>query len=321
MNIISGTLIRATEFFGGVIMKRFLILPVLLLVFGCDEPKPLDPRIPQTSEQVKNLQSKTAEQLGIEVERIVKINDYVEIDFVLIPPGEFYMGSLSTEKGRGKDEGPVHKVKISKPFYMSKYEVTQIQYQTVFDSTRKIFYSKDDDNPADRVSYNQANRFTEELSLLKREEGLKFRLPTEAEWEYACRAGTTTPFYTGEIINSEQANYNATEIYDNGTEGVYLKRATIVGSYPPNPFGLYDVHGNVWEWCRDRFQKHFYEHSPLIDPMAGGDEPVRRGGAWDSPPEDCRSANRSHRKSWRHMANTGFRIVLEIENATATNED
>jgi formylglycine-generating enzyme required for sulfatase activity len=302
-------------------MKRFLILPALLLILGCDEAKLLDPRIPQTTEQVKSLQSKTAEQFGIEVERAVKINDHVEIDFILIPPGEFYMGSLSTEEGRGKDEGPIHKVKISKPFYMSKYEVTQIQYQTVFDSTRKIFYSKENDNPADRVSYNQANRFTEELSLLKQEEGLKFRLPTEAEWEYACRAGTTTPFYTGETINSEQANYKATAVYGDGVQGTYLERATVVGSYPPNPFGLYDMHGNLWEWCRDRHSKDFYQHSPSVDPMAGGDEPVRRGGAWDSKPEDCRSANRSHRKSWRHMDNTGFRIVLEVENLPIITED
>jgi len=302
-------------------VRRFLILPALLLILGCDEPKQLGPRIPETPEQVKNRQSATAEESGLPAERSVEIADGVTMEFVLIPAGEFYMGSLTSEKERGKDEGPVHKVKISKPFYMGKYEVTQIQYQTIFDSTRKIFYSKDSDNPADRISYNQANRFAEELSLLKREEGLKFRLPTEAEWEYACRAGTTTPFYTGETINSEQANYKATAVYGDGVQGAYLERATVVGSYPPNPFGLYDMHGNLWEWCRDRHSKDFYQHSPSIDPMAGGDEPVRRGGAWDSKPEDCRSANRSHRKPWRHMADTGFRIVLEIENLPVTTED
>ena len=229
------------------------------------------------------------------------------------------MGSPESEKKRSKDEGPVHHVKISKPFYIGKYEVTQIQYQTIFNSTGKIFYSRDYQNPADRVSLNQANRFAEELSLLYRKAGLRFRLPTEAEWEYACRAGTTTPFYTGETINSEQANYDGTEVYGNGVKGRYLERATVVGSYAPNAFGLYDMHGNVWEWCRDRYIKKFYQDSPSIDPMAGGDEPIRRGGAWDSEPEDCRSANRDCRKSWRHMDDTGFRIVMEIDSQKGNN--
>ncbi|MGD0785554.1 MAG: formylglycine-generating enzyme family protein [Sedimentisphaerales bacterium] len=258
-------------------------------------------------------QKMAAAKANLPLEKTIALGNDVTMVFVFIPAGEFEMGSPKSEKKRDKDEGPVHHVKISKPFYMGKYEVTQIQYQTIFHSTEKIFYSKDFNNPADRVSFNQANRFAEELSLLYRKTGLRFRLPTEAEWEYACRAGTTTPFYTGETINSEQANYDATAVYGNGVKGKYMERAVAVGSYPPNPFGLYDMHGNVWEWCRDRYIKYFYQDSPAVDPMAGGDEPIRRGGAWDSEPEDCRSANRDCRKSWRHMDDTGFRIVLEIE--------
>jgi formylglycine-generating enzyme required for sulfatase activity len=205
---------------------------------------------------------------------------------------------------------------------MGKYEVTQAQYDCLM-GRRKYFtyYFQGYNRPVERTSLNHANNFLHELTLLYSESGLRFRLPTEAEWEYACRAGTTTPFYTGETINDKQANYKAKKVYGKGVKGAYLKRTTDVGSYPPNAFGLFDMHGNVWEWCNDMYMKKYYRSSPTADPVGGGgDEPVRRGGAWDAKPKDCRSADRHHMKLWRHKDNTGFRAVLEIDEMKERNK-
>lgn len=300
-----------------MIMKIFSCLFFTGLV-GCNEQTlhnnndiNLGSRRPATANEAIKLQKQTAAELGVPFEKSIDLGGGVKMEFVLIPAGEFYMGSPKSEKGRDGDEGPVHYVKISKPFYMGKYEVTQLQYRVVV-GPGKAFYFRGNNYPADKVSWNQANKFCGELF---EHAGLLARLPTEAEWEYACRAGTTTPFYTGATINPDQANYNGKKTYPNGVKGTYLRSTVEVGSYPPNPFGLYDMHGNVWEWCNDRYLDHYYKISLSIDPHGSGDSlsTVIRGGAWDCHPTDCRSANRDDRKSWRHIRDTGFRAVLELE--------
>jgi hypothetical protein len=143
-------------------------------------------------------------------------------------------------------------------------------------------------------------------------------LPTEAEWEYACRAGTKTPFYTGETISSEQANYNSKFTYGKGKPGAHPKMTTSVGKYPPNPFGLYDMHGNVWEWCSDFYLPNYYRKGVSIDPQgpasAGGH--VIRGGSWKSKPEDMRSASRKGKGEGADKKYLGFRVVMEIPEKT-----
>lgn len=259
--------------------KIFGLLLGVLFIAGCGAQElELGIRNPATAVEAKELQERTASELGIPIKKDIALNKTTSMTFVLIPAGEFHMGSPKSEKGRDGDEGPVHYVKISKPFYMGKYEVTQLQYDGVM-GKRKFFkyYFQGYNRPAEKTSLNHANAFLNQLTLRNGDLGLRFRLPTEAEWEYACRAGTTTPLYTGETISDKQANYKATKVYGNGVKGVYLMRTTDVGSYPPNAFGLFDMHGNVWEWCSDRYTKKYYRNSPTVDPVGGGDEPVRRG--------------------------------------------
>jgi formylglycine-generating enzyme required for sulfatase activity len=294
-------------------MRRFLILPALLLIFGCDEPPQtrLTTEIlsPSNPEEAVFLQEMTSASLNLPVETSVLLDGEVSMEFVLIPAGEFHMGSPSGEAWRESDEGPVHQVKISKPFYLGKYEVTQLQYKAIMGPKNCKFDG--DAMPAENVNWYEVNSF---IGVLCNDYEYKFRLPTEAEWEYACRAGTTTPFYTGETINSEQANYNSQYTYGSGKPGIHPKMTSPVGKYPPNPFGLYDMHGNVWEWCSDFYLPDYYTKGISIDPKgpttAGGH--VVRGGSWKNKPENLRSARRKGRGEGADKSYLGFRVLLEI---------
>ena len=185
----------------------------------------------------------------------------IGMKLVYISPREFMMGSRDSavevaRKGtRSKpeyftDEHPQHRVKITNGFFMGSAEVTQAQYMAIMGTNPSHF--KGEGNPVESVSWNDAVEFCKRLS---EKEGKKYRLPTEAEWEYACRAGTTTPFHTGETISTSQAHYDGHYVYGNGAKGVYRERTMSVGSFSPNAFGLYDMHGNVWEWCQDWYGK------------------------------------------------------------------
>jgi len=151
--------------------------------------------------------------------------------------------------------------------------------------------------PVERVSWEDAVEFCRELSLLPEEktEGRIYRLPSEAEWEYACRAGTTTPFHFGHQLNGNEANCLGNCPYGTETKGPFLRRTTTVGSYQPNAFGLYDMHGNVWEWCQDWYGKDYYRNSPVDDPQgpsSGASYRVIRGGNWQAVGAGCRPADR-----------------------------
>jgi len=264
------------------------------------------------------LQKRAAAEANLPLEKTIDLDNDVNMVFVYIPAGEFEMGSPATELKRDSYEDQ-HHVKLTKAFYMGKFEVTQLQYRAVL-GVGKMMDFAGFDFPADSVSWYQASTF---LNKLSEKTDMLFRLPTEAEWEYACRAGTVTPFYTGETINPDQANYNAAKLYGKGLKGDAKKRTTKVGSYPPNSFGLYDMPGNVWEWCSDRYSKKSYKIDSSVDPLGTGDSlsVVIRGGGWDSPPVDCRSASRDSRKSWRHLNDIGFRVVLEIDKKVKNNRD
>jgi eukaryotic-like serine/threonine-protein kinase len=163
----------------------------------------------------------------------------VTLEMVAIPGGKFTMGSAATEKERSNDEGPQREVSIQ-PFSMGRFAVTQAQWQAVMGSNPSNF--KGDKRPVEKISWQQAREFCQKLS---QQTGRPYRLPSEAEWEYACRAGTTTPFYFGETITPALVNYNGNYSYGAAPKGQYREQTTDVGSFPPNAFGLYDMHGNV----------------------------------------------------------------------------
>jgi formylglycine-generating enzyme required for sulfatase activity len=229
----------------------------------------------------------------------------IGMKFVWIPPGSFLMGSSKEEGGRSDNENR-HKVTLTKGFYMGLYTVTQEQWQAVMGNNPSKF--KGENNlPVEMVSWDDCQEFIKNLREI---DNKPYRLPTEAEWEYACRAGRTTPFNYGQTISTDQANYRGTESYGNGKKGVYRKKLTPVGSFPPNAFGLYDMHGNVWQWCQDWLGD--YSQKDVVDPQGPekGEKRVLRAGSWTTLPGDCRSAHRGRDESGGRTSRVGFRFCF-----------
>jgi len=231
----------------------------------------------------------------------------IQMEFVLIPPGEFIMGSPSTELGRDDDERQ-RRVQIARAFYIATTEVTQSEWLAVTGDNPSRW--KGDDLPVEQVAWEDALEFCRRLSD---KEDRTYRLPTEEEWEYACRAGTTTPFHFGETISPDQANYDSEYAYGHGTVGAFRNQTTPVREFPPNAWGLYDMHGNVWEWCPDSYE--YYTPSP-VKPSVGANPiegRVLRGGSWRNRPTYCRCANRVRDAVGSPLSNVGFRVVLETD--------
>lgn len=241
----------------------------------------------------------------------------VTLEMVKIPAGEFLMGSPENEEGRRDSESPQHLVRVPS-FFMGKFAVTQAQWAVVAKLPKvKIDLNPDPSSfkgakrPVERVTWLEAVEFCDRLS---KKTGRLYRLPSEAEWEYACRAGTTTPFHFGATITTDLVNCDGRFPYACESEGKYLKRTTDVGSLPPNTFGLCDMHGNVWEWCLDHWHDR-YEGAPIngsawIDPNASENaERLLRGGSWDYNPWPCRSASRFRSVADFRLSNIGFRVV------------
>jgi formylglycine-generating enzyme required for sulfatase activity/serine/threonine protein kinase len=245
----------------------------------------------------------------------------IGMKLVRIPAGKFLMGSPANEEGRYPDEGPQHEVEITQPFYMGAYEVTQEEYQKVMGTNPSWFSAEgrgkdrvaNQDTrrfPVESVSWSDATEFCRRLSELPEEKRSRraYRLPTEAEWEYACRGGapSSEPFHLGKTLTTDQANIDRK-----------LGRTTAVGSYPANAFGLYDMHGNVCEWCRDG--KRDYRGTPVRDPQGPENESARavRGGSWYVEPRSARSASRhAYTSSYRANLDVGFRVVLPLGGKT-----
>jgi len=229
----------------------------------------------------------------------------VFLAMVKIPGGTFIMGSPASEAGRGNDESPQHQVTVPS-FYMGKYELTQAQYQVIMGANPAYF--KGNNRPVEKVSWNNAVEFCKKLS---QKTGKNYRLPSEAEWEYACRAGTTTPFYFGESITPDLVNYNGNYTYASAPKGKYRKQTTNVGIFPPNAFGLYDMHGNVWEWCQDDYKENYI--NALVDGNALTSQSavnmLLRGGSWFDLPVNCRSAYRNCDVAGFGNYGSGFRVV------------
>ncbi|MFM6268348.1 MAG: formylglycine-generating enzyme family protein [Dolichospermum sp.] len=239
----------------------------------------------------------------------------LELEMIDIPEGIFIMGSPENEEGSINSEKPQHEVTI-KPFLMGKYSVTQKQWRTVaalekvnIDLASYPSYFEGDNRPVEQVSWHDAIEFCARLSNYTKK---PYRLPTEAQWEYACRAGTTTPFHFGEIISTDLANYDGNYTYGDGLKGVHRKGTTEVGSFKANEFGLHDMHGNVWEWCQDDWHDN-YEGAP-IDGSAWislSNRKVLRGGSWNYYPVLCRSASRNWDNAKFNYDNFGFRVVCD----------
>ncbi|MDR3172070.1 MAG: formylglycine-generating enzyme family protein [Treponema sp.] len=241
-------------------------------------------------------------------------------DFVWIQGGTFMMGSPTPEASRDSDEVQ-HQVTVS-GFFMGKYEVTQKEYQAVMGTNPSDF--KGDTLPVENVSWYDAVKYCNARS---QQEGLTpaytingetvtwnrsasgYRLMTEAEWEYACRAGTTTPFSTGSNITTNQANYHGKYPYNGNARGTYRRTTTPVGSFAANSWGLYDMHGNVWEWCWDLYGN--YSSDAQTNPVGAslGMYRVGRGGSWDAYSQHLRSAYRGRSGPSRRYGNVGFRLA------------
>lgn len=263
------------------------------------------------------------------VEPVVpRLLNSIGMSLLLIPPGEFWMGSPPEEESRFEDEGPVHRARITWPFYLGVFPVTQQEYEHLIGFQPSHFSSNGEGYlhvegldtsrfPVDSVNWEQAEAFCKRLSELpaEREAGRRYRLPTEAEWEYACRAGISDsgPFHQGRTLGSHQANFDGREPFGSAPIGPYLRRTCPVDAYPPNAFGLFDLHGNISEWCSDWFDNNYYLESPLEDPPGPvtGERRVLRGGSWNDPGRYCRAAFRYDRLPDEGRRDFGFRVLLE----------
>jgi formylglycine-generating enzyme required for sulfatase activity len=233
----------------------------------------------------------------------------VVLDMVYIPGGTFMMGSPETEQGRHNNwESPQHQVTVPN-FYAGKYPITQEQWEAVMGNNPS--YSKGAKLPVEKVTWNDAVNFCQKLS---EKTGKNYRLLSEAEWEYACRAGTTTAFHFGETITPDLVNYDGYYPYAGAPKGLDRQKTTVVGSFPPNGFGLYDMHGNVWEWCADPWHGN-YKDAPSDGSSwtTGGDSNrVRRGGSWFLNAVDCRAALRYFNSAGVSDRSWGFRVAVAL---------
>ncbi len=284
------------------------------------------------------------------VRKTVELGGGVRLEMVMIPAGSFDMGG----SGGGDDELPVHKVTIATPFYLGRYEVTVEQFRRFVEETgyatdaekgtgfqgafgwdrdtmefkmndkyswRNTGFAQADSHPVVNVSWNDAMEF---CKWLGNKDGKRCRLPTEAEWEYACRAGTTTRYYHGDDVEGVAKVGN---VADADFEAQYPELKGVIkasdgyaytspaGTFSPNPFGLYDMHGNVWEWCADWYDLEYYAMSLTDDPMGPGtgEERVYRGGGWFNCARGFRSSSRSAGPPDNRHLTLGFRVAMTAE--------
>jgi formylglycine-generating enzyme required for sulfatase activity len=251
-----------------------------------------------------------------------ELGEGVRLTMMQIPAGRFVMGAPEGEEESLDDERPQHEVSVAE-FFMGRYPVTQAQWRAVAGYKQEALELdpepskfKGDNRPVENVSWDEAQEFCRRLSV---KSGREYRLPSEAEWEYACRAGTTTPFHFGETINAEIANYDAQNgtfgkpVYGAGKKGEYREETMEVGIFPANEWCLHDMHGNLWEWCEDDWHGS-YEGAP-IDGSAWLEENrtetkrLLRGGSWLNYPGRCRSAVRYYLLRGLRYLNIGFRVL------------
>ena len=246
----------------------------------------------QDAESEEVLRNGSCRETGIC--RTITLPGGAEMEMIYCPPGEFIMGSPANEKGRSEHETQ-HRVRLTKGFWLGKYPVMQRQWRNVMGSNPSEFNG--DDLPVEMVSWDDCQEFIRKVNASL---GCGARLPTEAEWEYACRAGTTTAYHWGNALNGDRANCDGNYPCATTQKGRYLEKTTTVGQYAANSWGFYDMHGNVSEWCNDWYGE--YPFGRVTDPQgpASGDGRVQRGGSWRNYAKSCRSA-------YRYWSDPGFR--------------
>ena len=255
------------------------------------------------------MEARVAELLNADVRPVAaEVVNSIGMRLALISPGRFRMGSPSGEMERFRAE-EAHEVEITRAFYLGVFAVTQVQWLRVMGDDPSYFCATGGggkevgmdtgDFPVEQVSWEDAQAFLAQLTALpeEKEAGWSYRLPSEAEWEYSCRGGaaSSTPFCVGSSLSSTQANFDGAYPYGGAENGPNLGRTCPVGSYRPNAWGLFDLHGNVWEWCSDRYAEDYYGKSPAKDPTgpSAGSRRVIRGGSWKAFGRLCRSAHRT----------------------------
>ena len=252
-------------------MRNFVISSLVLLAMAgtasSEEPKPV-----ATAAEPKDAVSKTAKSPPKEI--AVDLGKGVKLELVLIPAGEFLMGSPDSDKEAKPNEKPQHRVRITKPFYLGKYQVTQEQWKAVMGNNPPHLFFKGPKNPVEEVSWDDCQQFLGKLNAKTGTQSGKFVLPTEAQWEYACRAGSKTRYCFGD----DKSGLGEYAWYGWNSDG----KTHPVGKKKPNAWGLYDMHGNVLEWCQDWYEEGYYAKSPTDDPRGAttGSNRVYRGGWW-----------------------------------------
>jgi formylglycine-generating enzyme required for sulfatase activity len=230
----------------------------------------------------------------------------IKLEMIAIPGGTFLMGSPENEAERSSNESPQHQVTVPS-FFMGKYQLTQAQYQAIMGVNLSAF--KGDNRPVENVNWDDAVAFCQKLT---QKTGKNYRLPSEAEWEYACRAGTKTPFSFGDNITTDLVNYDGNYPYNSAPKGKYRQETTDVGTFPPNAFGLYDMHGNVCEWCEDDWHENYInapKDGSAWNSQSGSVTRLLRGGSWLNLAGHCRSAYRNRFLRDFRCLNYGFRVV------------
>ncbi len=284
-------------------------------------------------DQARKRQADTAAALGSPVCLEIALGDRTKLKLVMIPAGTFNMGSPRDEKYRNEDE-TCHRVAITKPFYMGIYPVTQEQWEQVMGKNLSQFRGAN--RPVENVTYDEAVVFCYKAS---QRTGRKITLPTEAQWEFACRAYTATPYYTGLFLSWQQADFDGTQEIGQRTQfteqhkigqpqykkhvGLDRQCTTFVGQFKPNAFGLYDMHGNVYQWCLDWYDEGYYILATEKDPTGPPEGKLRvcRGGSWATPPWDCASARRHKWEPDSRTGQFGLRVVCtDIETPPAKAE-
>jgi len=248
------------------------------------------------------------------------VEPWTGITLVEVPAGRFTMGTPSSEAGRNEDE-MLHDVELTRSFLLGRFEVTQQEWRTVMGNAPSHFAACGSRCPVENVSFDEVQQFMARLNARTTTASaqavrLRFRLPSEAEWEYACRANTTGPFSTGENVTTAQANYNGTFPYPpagKAAAGDFRKQPVAVGSFPFNPLGLADMHGNVWEWTADWYGPYSEIHAANIDPRgaAGSDKRVIRGGSWAFDGNSARCGLRYTHAPKDRGYSLGFRVAAE----------
>ena len=272
-------------------MRNYVIWCLTVLVFAAACGARADTR-PSSKEEAK-----PPKELSLD------LRGGINLELVFVPAGDFLMGKPDSDKDALGSEKPQHRVRITKPFYLGKYLVTQEQWQAVMGENPSKF--KGPKNPVEQVSWDDCQRFVKKLGAnITRPEG-HFALPTEAQWEYACRAGSTTQYCFGDD-ESQLGDY---AFYKKNSDG----KSHPVGQKKPNAWDLYDMHGNVWEWCEDWYNNRYYSKSPTDDPVgpSAGSIRVIRGGSWACEARACRSAVRLFDTPRdRREFDLGFRVAI-----------